>query len=55
MEPMPLPFFLVLVCGVIIAAAVTIWLATHAGVPLPLMAIGLVLAAGLARLFTRVE
>lgn len=55
MEPMPLPLFLILVCGVIVAAMVTIWLATHAGVSLPVLAIGLLLAAGVARLFTRVE
>ncbi|HEY0212168.1 MAG TPA: hypothetical protein VGC40_01040 [Paenirhodobacter sp.] len=55
MNPMPLPIFLALICGVIVAAGVTIWVAAHAGVPLPLMAIGLVLAAALARLFTRVE
>lgn len=37
---MPLPQFLVLICAVLVAAALTIWVASAIGVPL--LALGLV-------------
>jgi len=55
MEPIPLPHFLLLICAVILAAAVTLWMAAKAGVPLAALAIALLGAAALARLLARVE
>ncbi len=50
---MPLPHFLMLIIGVILAAGLTIWLVNAAGIPL--LALGLValLAAGLVHLTAR--
>ncbi|AWX92315.1 hypothetical protein DPM13_00840 [Paracoccus mutanolyticus] len=39
-DAMPLPQFLVLICAVIVAAALTIWVASAIGIPL--LALGLV-------------
>ncbi|WP_164880066.1 hypothetical protein [Paenirhodobacter ferrireducens] len=55
MEPIPLPHFLLLICAVILAASATLWMAAKAGVPLAVLAIGLLGAAALARLLARVE
>jgi len=55
MEPMPLPHFLILIAAVIFAAGVSVWAATMAGVPFALLALGLMVAAGIVRLMARVE
>lgn len=55
MHPMPLPQFLLLLGAVLLAAGVTLWALAQAGVPLALVALGLLAAAGLARLVARVE
>lgn len=55
MQPMPLPHFLVLILVVVLAAALTLLLAFEAGVPLALVGLGALLAAGVLRLLARVE
>lgn len=52
---MPLPHFLALILAVVLAAALSLWFAAKAGVPLALIGLGALLAAGLARLIARVE
>jgi len=52
---MPLTHFLILICAVILAGGVTLWLAASAGVPLAAVALCAVLAAGFVRLMARVE
>ncbi|MGO4854317.1 hypothetical protein [Phaeovulum sp. W22_SRMD_FR3] len=52
---MPLPHFLALIIAVILAAGATLWFAAHAGLPLPLLGLGLLAGAGLVRLMARVE
>ncbi|WP_223633288.1 hypothetical protein [Rhodobacter sp. TJ_12] len=55
MQPMPLPHFLFMLLAVVLAAAVTIAVALHAGVPLMLMGLAALIGAALMRLFERVE
>ena len=55
MYPMTLPQFLLVLALVVLAAGVTLWAAFQAGVSLGLLALGLVVAAGLMRLAARVE
>ncbi|MFT3689553.1 hypothetical protein [Paenirhodobacter sp.] len=55
MEPMPLPHFLVLLCLVVIAAGVTIWLASQVGVSGAIAAMAVLLAGAVLRLFMKVE
>ncbi|WP_420344889.1 hypothetical protein [Paenirhodobacter sp.] len=55
MEPVPLPYFLMLVLAIMVAAAVTLWVATHAGLSLSVLAPVALLGAVLARLFMKVE
>lgn len=50
---MPLPHFLFLVGSVILAGAITIWLAASAGVPMPVLGLGALMAAGLLHLSMR--
>jgi hypothetical protein len=52
---MPLPHFLALVAIVIVLGAMTVWAATVAGVPLPMLALVVLTGAGIARLMTRVH
>lgn len=52
---MTLPHFLALILAVILAGALSLWLAAKAGVPLVLMALGALFAAGVLRLVARVE
>ncbi|WP_176715598.1 hypothetical protein [Thioclava sp. SK-1] len=52
---MPLPHFLLLIFAVIVAAAISLWAAAFVGVPLPALAMIVLLAAGLVRMITRVE
>ena len=51
---MPLPHFLMLVLAVIVAAGVTLILAVSLGVPLPVLALGTVIAAAVAHLSARI-
>lgn len=50
---MPLPQFLALIVLVILAAALTIWAASSAGMPMAALAVSALLAAGLVRLVGR--
>ncbi|MDD8024003.1 MAG: hypothetical protein PHX82_12945 [Paracoccaceae bacterium] len=52
---MPLTHFLILICAVLLAGGVTLWLAASAGVPLTALAVCALLAAGVMRLLARVE
>ncbi|TDQ62258.1 hypothetical protein [Phaeovulum veldkampii] len=52
---MPLPHFLFLIAAVILAAGLTLWVASQAGVSLALLAVLALVAAGLVRLMARVE
>lgn len=52
---MPLTHFLILILAVVLTAALSLWLAAKAGVPLAVLGIGALLAAGLVRLMARVE
>lgn len=51
---MPLPHFLMLVAAVIVAAGVTLVLAVSLGIPLPVLALGVVIAAAVAHLSARI-
>lgn len=50
---MPLPHFLMLVAAVILAAGLSLLLALAAGVPMPVLALGVVAAALAAHLLAR--
>ena len=50
---MPLPHFLILILAVILAAALTLWIASAAGVPLMAMALVILMAAGIAHFAMR--
>ncbi|MCL7465751.1 hypothetical protein [Phaeovulum sp. NW3] len=52
---MPLPHFLTLIALATCGAALTVWLAAGAGVPLPLLALIALLGAGLVRLMMRAQ
>lgn len=52
---MPLPHFLILIAVVVLAAALTLWLAAAKGVPLAALALVALVGAGLVRLMARVE
>lgn len=52
---MPLTHFLLLLALVILLGAMTIWLAASAGVSIPMLAVLLLAAAGVARLMARVH
>ena len=52
---MPLPTFLVLLAAVLVAATLTIWAASVAGIPVAVLALTVLLAAGVVRMMTRVE
>lgn len=52
---MPLPHFLTLIALVTFGAALTVWLAAGAGVPLPLLGLIALLGAGLVRLMMRAQ
>lgn len=55
MNPIPLPHFLLMLCVIVLAAGVTLWFALHSGISLPALGVLLLLAAGVVRLFARVE
>ena len=50
---MPLPHFLMLIVAVILAAGLSLVLAVSAGVPLPVLALGAVIAALVAHFMAR--
>lgn len=50
---MPLPHFLILILAVILAAGLTLWAASAAGVPLFALGLLALAAAGIAHLTTR--
>lgn len=50
---MPLPYFLLLLGAVIVAALLTIWVAAVAGLPLPVLAIAALALAGLVHYAAR--
>ncbi|WP_196216712.1 hypothetical protein [Paracoccus shanxieyensis] len=50
---MPLPHFLILILAVILAAALTLWIASASGVPLMAMALVILMAAGIAHFAMR--
>ncbi|SMO53095.1 hypothetical protein [Paracoccus laeviglucosivorans] len=50
---MPLPHFLILIVAVILAAGLTIWVASAAGVPLLVLGLLVLMAAAVAHLATR--
>lgn len=50
---MPLPQFLILLALIIVAAMLSVWAAWAVGVPLAVMGIGALIAAGVAHLATR--
>lgn len=52
---MPLPHFLLMICVILTAAGVTVWAATHVGIPFGFVALVALLAAGVIRLMGRVE
>lgn len=52
---MPLPHFLLMLALVIIAAGVTIWVASSVGVPMAVVAVVVLIGAALVRLLARVE
>ena len=52
-DDMPLPHFLILILAVILAAALTLWIASAAGVPLMAMALVILMAAGIAHFAMR--
>jgi H+/Cl- antiporter ClcA len=52
---MPLTHFLMLLAVVVVLGAVSIWAATVAGVPFPMLAFVALVGAGVARLMTRVH
>ena len=52
---MPLPHFLLLLLAVVLAAGVTLWVASVAGLPLAGLGITALVAAAAAHLATRVH
>jgi hypothetical protein len=52
---MPLPHFLALLVIVILAAALTLWLASAFGVSMAILALLALIGAGIVRLMARVE
>ncbi|MDO5658879.1 MAG: hypothetical protein Q4G36_11235 [Paracoccus sp. (in: a-proteobacteria)] len=50
---MTLPQFLFLISMVALAAAATLWLGVQSGLPLPVMGLGVVIAAAVLRLAMR--
>lgn len=47
---MPLPHFLILIVAVILAAGLTLWMASAAGLPLAALGLAALVGAALARL-----
>ncbi|SFN15118.1 hypothetical protein SAMN05216224_102668 [Thioclava dalianensis] len=52
---MPLPHFLLLIVFVIVMAALTIWIFASSGVPIAMLGLMALVAAGVMRLLARVE
>ena len=52
---MPLPHFLILILAVILAAGLTIWVASAVGVPLVVLALVLLMAAGVVHLAAHLD
>lgn len=52
---MPLPHFLMLILAVVLAGGLTIWVASAVGVPLFVLALVLLMAAGVAHLATHLD
>jgi len=55
MHPMPLPHFLLLIAAVILAGALTVFIALHQGISLPALGLVALVAAALVRMMARVE
>ncbi len=55
MHPLTLPQFLLMILAIVLAAGMSLWAAAAAGLPLGVMAALALGAAGLLRLFARVE
>ncbi|KFE36862.1 hypothetical protein [Thioclava atlantica] len=52
---MPLPHFLLLILFVIVLAGLTLWAFAVSGVPVAMLALMVLIAAGVMRLMARVE
>ncbi|KEO60540.1 hypothetical protein [Thioclava indica] len=52
---MPLPHFLLLIVFVIVMAGVTIWAFASSGMPIAMLGLMALIAAGVMRLMARVE
>lgn len=52
---MPLPHFLLLILFVTVLAGVTIWAFAASGVPMAMLGLMVLIAAGVARMMARVE
>ena len=52
---MPLPHFLLLILFVIVLAGLTIWAFAASGVPMAMLGLMVLVAAGVARMMARVE